>query len=68
VGFGKERVMAIELTREQLQSTPIRVTDPETKQDYVLMRAEVYDRIKLLIEDEDTQLMYRGLADLDPED
>ena len=40
--------MSIELTREQLQTAlaaPLRVTDPETQRSYVLVSADVYDRL-----------------------
>jgi len=46
----------IELTETQsreLNATippELRVLDPETKQEYVLLRAEVYDRIKALVQ------------------
>lgn len=50
----------IELTQEQHQALtnnepePVRVIDPVTTAEYVLVRAEVYDRLKtLLSEDED---------------
>lgn len=47
----------IELTQEQRQELagpePARAIDPETKETYVLVRAEVYDRIKSLFAKED---------------
>jgi hypothetical protein len=64
----KETAMNIELTREQLQGTPVRVTDPETSHEYVLVRADVYDRIKRLFDEDDARLLYHGIADLDAED
>jgi hypothetical protein len=45
----------IELTETQSReldaasSTDLRVLDPKTNQEYVLLRAEVYDRIKALV-------------------
>lgn len=52
----------IELTLEQWQAvsrekdTPLRVVDPVTHATYVLVREEVYDRVRRLFdEDEDTQ-------------
>lgn len=60
--------MGIELTKEQLQGAPVRVTDPETSREYVVVKAEVYDRLRGLLEDSDARLLYAGLADLDPED
>ena len=49
----------IELTAEQHQilstngAQPARAHDPVTNEEYVLLRAEVYERIKALIGDED---------------
>jgi hypothetical protein len=60
----------IELNEQQRQelgrSEPIAI-DPATKQEYVLVRREVYGRLKGLL-DEDTRVMEPLLADLDPED
>lgn len=48
----------IELTEQQVQNLaangtePARAVDPTTRTEYVLVRAEVYDRIKRLLEDE----------------
>ena len=36
----------------QANGPPIRLIDPETKQQYVLLRAEVYDRLKGLLNDD----------------
>jgi hypothetical protein len=51
----KENLM-IELTAEQRQAlqgdTPLRLVDPSTNATYVLLRAEVYDRLKGLLEDD----------------
>ena len=60
--------MNIELTREQLLSAPVRITDPETSREYVVVEAEVYDRLKDLLDEDDARAMYPGLAHLDPED
>jgi len=55
---GMEEVL-LELTKQQAQAIaangtePTRVVDPTTQTEYVLVRAEVYDRIKrILAEDE----------------
>jgi hypothetical protein len=52
---GKERVM-IELTEEQRrelrQGTPIRVALPEIGAECVLLRADVYERLRSLVEDD----------------
>lgn len=41
--------MSIRLSNEQLASpSPIRVSDPETLRDYVVLRAEEYDQLAAL--------------------
>ncbi len=61
----------VELSEEQRQELsrpePV-VVDPLTQEAYVLVPKEVYDRLKVLLEDDDTGLMYPLLADIDPED
>jgi hypothetical protein len=51
----KENLM-IELTAEQRQAlqgdTPLRLVDPSTNATYVLLRAEVYDRLNGLLEND----------------
>lgn len=50
--------MMANLTTEQLQliaahaDQPIRLLDPESKRAYVLLPAEVYERLKVLLEDD----------------
>lgn len=56
-----------EQRRELSRPEPV-VVDPLTRETYVLVRQEVYDRLKNLIEDDDARLMYPLLADIDPED
>jgi hypothetical protein len=50
----EERSM-IELTQEQRRELegpePVRALDPETKQTYVLVRTEVYERLQTLLGD-----------------
>lgn len=57
--------MSIELTREQLQAaeaSPLRVTDPETRREYVVVRAEDYERLRgLLGEDFDPSEAYPAI-------
>jgi hypothetical protein len=52
----EEKTM-IELSQEQRQGLagpePARAIDPETKETYVLVREEIYDRIKALFVEED---------------
>ncbi len=40
---------------EQAGDQPVRLEDPETRQTYVLLRADVYDRIQRLFAEEDRQ-------------
>jgi hypothetical protein len=61
----------IELTEQQRQelneAEPIAI-DPRTRRQYVLVRREVYQRLRGLFDDDDARLMEPLLADLDPED
>lgn len=50
----------IELTDEQQQAIdtqdcPIRIVDPKSQREYVVLRADLYDRIRELLEDEREQ-------------
>jgi hypothetical protein len=60
----------IELTEQQRQELegpePVAI-DPKTQQEYVLVRREVYERLRSLLDD-DVRLMEPLLANLDPED
>ena len=62
----------IQLTREQRQELhgpdPARAIDPETQETYVLVREEVFKRMKSGFDEDDARLMAPLLADLDPED
>ncbi len=50
--------MSLELTEEERRElrqgnrTPVRLTDPETRQEYILLPAEIYDRLKSLLYDD----------------
>ena len=50
--------MSLQLTEEEKRQVrlangkPVRLTDPENSQEYVLLRAEVYDRLKALLYDD----------------
>jgi hypothetical protein len=59
--------MNIHLSTEQLQAAPVRVTDPDTNREYVVLRAEVFDRLRQLADD-DVRSMQPLLANLQPED
>jgi hypothetical protein len=60
---GKERAMTIELTEEQRQAMmkgePVRLPVPEVGGDVVLVRAEEYDSIRELLEDQALQRGFR---------
>lgn len=61
----------IELTEQQrheLVATEPEVIDPKTKQTYILVRKDVYARLKSIVDETDARLMEPLLADLDPED
>ena len=64
----------LELTQQQLQAlttseeTPPIVLDPATKQTYVLVRRDLYDRLKSMVDEDDARQMAPLLAELDPED
>jgi hypothetical protein len=67
----KKEDAVIELSedqRQELSRPEPAVVDPVTRETYVLVRRDVYDRLKALMEDDDSRLMYPLLADLDPED
>jgi hypothetical protein len=62
----------IELTEIQRQAlaeadSPPEIVDPTTQEKYVLIRRDLYERLKSLLE-EDVRLMEPLLAELDPED
>ena len=65
-----KEITMIELTEEQRQglaaAEPV-VVDPQTHEEYVLVRKNVYQKLKGLLDD-DARLMYPMLSDLDPED
>jgi hypothetical protein len=44
--------MSIELTTEQLQAAPVRVIDPETNCEYIVVRSELFDRLRQLVEED----------------
>jgi hypothetical protein len=66
--------MSIELTEEHLQTVaqgkPFRFIAPETNIEFVVLRADVYDRVKLLLagDDVDPETMYPLISEISPED
>jgi hypothetical protein len=66
--------MSIELTEQQHQAltreseSPPRVIDRMTNTTYVLVRADLYQKIQALLDEDDVRLMEPLLAELSPED
>lgn len=66
--------MTPKLTDDQRQAieeqggAPVFVVDATTNATYVLMRAEHYDRIKAVTNNEDVEAMFPMIAGIDPED
>lgn len=60
--------MSIELTNEQLRAAPVRIIDPETNEEYVIVRAAVYDRLRGVLDEDDVRRFEPLLAELSPED
>jgi hypothetical protein len=64
----------IELTEKQHalivghESEPIPVVDPQSDSKYVLMRADLFERWKTVLGDDDVDSMAPLLAELDPDD
>ena len=58
--------MTIELTSDQRQALeaqpdePLRVVDPQTKATYVLLRTELYERLKGLLEAEEEKAQQKA--------
>jgi hypothetical protein len=66
--------MSIELTEQQQQAlarepeSPPRIIDRATNTTYVLVRADVYEKIQVLLDEDDVRLLEPLLAELAPED
>ena len=61
----------IELTeqqRQKLSASENVVIDPRTQEEYVLVKKALYEKLRAFLDDDDSQVMYPLLADLDPED
>jgi len=62
----------IELTENQRQELatvgPTRVVDPLTKDEYVLVPATIYDRLRGILHADDPEDMYPLPADIEPDD
>src|SRR5713226_5226310 len=59
----KENTIDVDLTEQQQQALdalaadPLRVVDPRTQQVYVLLRADLYERLKDLLEEEEDRAL-----------
>ena len=66
--------MSIELNEQQHQAltresaSPPCVIDPATNTTYVLVRADVYEKMQALLDGDEVRLMEPLLAELSPED
>lgn len=63
----------IELTQEQHEALqhgtePVPAIDRVTSTEYVLIRKDVYERLRILLDEDDCRLLAPLLMDLDPED
>ena len=54
--------MSIELTREHLQAAPIRVTDPETRREYVVLTSEQFEQARALFAGADDRQFVQDFA------
>jgi len=59
----------IELTEEQrhavqASTAPVSLVDPQTQEAYVLLRADLYERLKELLEDEEDRQEQQAWLDL----
>ena len=54
--------MSIELTTEQLRAAQVRIIDPETNCEYVVVRSELFDRLKGVLEDDDAGPAVPGIG------
>jgi hypothetical protein len=53
---------------EERGGAPVYVVDSATNAAYVLMRAEQFERLKVLLDGDDIEAMYPLLADVEPDD
>ena len=60
-----------ELQHEQIagqDKEPIPVFDPKSQAKYIMLRADLFERWKSVLDEDDVRLMAPLLVDLDPED
>jgi hypothetical protein len=53
---------------EQAGDAPVRIADTETDREYVLLRADVYDRMRHLLEVEEIDPSFFEIGDFEPVD
>jgi hypothetical protein len=62
----------LELTHEQRQEVrgagdgPLRLTDPDTHAEYVVLKADIYDQMRRAVEDVDPSPAGHGVLDIPP--
>ena len=49
----------------QAGGNPLRVEDPETHQAYVIVKAEVFERLRTVLEDEEIDPSFFGIDDFE---
>jgi hypothetical protein len=63
----EENVMSLELSAPQQSALdsqteePVRVVDPRTQQTYVLLRADLYERVKEILEEAEEEAVRLGI-------
>jgi hypothetical protein len=53
---------------EQAGDEPVRIADVETNREYVILRADVYDRMRHLLEEEEIDPSFFEIGDFEPID
>jgi hypothetical protein len=53
---------------EQAGEAPVRISDVESEREYVLLRADVYDRMRRLLEVEEIDPSFFEIDDFEPVD
>jgi hypothetical protein len=53
---------------EQAGDVPVRLADAETHQEYVILRADVYDRMRHLLEEEEIDPSFFEIGEFEPID
>ena len=53
---------------DECHGAPVYIVDATTKANYVLMRAEQFEKIRALTDGEDVDALYHLLAEMEPDD